>query len=173
MSEDLKKLYDVIQKNTIFNEKEICENCPIICSREQKWHWLLPNEVERLKNKMWIENKFGSFFFEGGKCPLLKNTNCDIYENRPLECKLSPLSLYYKNGKLSWIIDISCPYFKKYGKNKMFWKKVNKFINTIEDCFTENTIKNIIEISKAIDQFDPLIENKDFIIIKKFKSTLE
>ena len=45
MSQDLEKLYSVIQNNLIFTEKQICETCPRLCSREQKWHWLLPEEI--------------------------------------------------------------------------------------------------------------------------------
>jgi len=169
MNEDLRKLYTKIQKNTIFTEKEICESCPVLCSREQKWHWLLSEEAKRLKDKMRIENKSGVFFFKGGKCLLLKSKCCSIYEDRPLECMLSPLSFHYKDGKLFWIIDIGCPYFKKYRDNKLFWNKVNDFISKIEPYFAEEIIKELIEISKTINNFDPLIENKDFIIIKEFK----
>ena len=169
MNKNLEKLYSIIQENLIFTEKEICETCPILCSREQKWHWLLPEEAGKLKTRMKIENKFGAFFFEGGRCPLLKNRNCSIYKDRPLECRLSPLSLYYINGKLFWIIDIGCPYFKKYKDNKAFWNKVNDFISKIEPYFAEKIVKNLIEISNAIQKFDPLIENKDFIKIREFK----
>lgn len=116
----LKNLYSIIEKNSIFTEKELCGTCPRLCVREQKWHWLLPEEAEKLKDKMQIENKFGAFFFPGGRCPLLKNTDCSIYEERPLECRLSPLSLYYVDGKLFWIIDIECPYFKNIKRIKYF-----------------------------------------------------
>ena len=170
MKSDLKKLYSVIEKNSIFKENKICENCPILCSRRQEWHWLLPEEAEKLKDKMPIKNKFDSFFFEGGKCPLLKNKNCSIYNNRPLECRLSPLAFYYNDNKLFWILDIKCPYFKRYKNNKIFWSKVNNFISEIEPYFTKKIVKNLIEISRAVRKLNPLIEKRDYIKIIEFKS---
>jgi Fe-S-cluster containining protein len=166
---ELENLYLVIEKNSIFTEKEICEACPRICAREQKWHWLLPEEAERLKDKMQIERKFNAFFFPGGKCPLLKNNHCSIYKERPLECRLSPLSIYYTNDKIFWIFDIKCPYFKKYKENKIFWARISNFISRIEPYFTERIIQHIINISKAIQKIDPLVENEDFIKIREFK----
>ena len=167
---ELDDLYSIIEKNSIFIEKKLCKTCPKLCAREQKWHWLLPEEAERLKNEMKIENKFGAFFFPGGRCSSLKNTDCSIYEERPLECRLSPLSLYFTNGKLFWIIDIGCPYFKKYKTEEKFWRETNNFISKIEPYFTKKIIKDLINISKAIQKFDPLIENKDVVEIKEFKT---
>jgi len=169
IEQELKDLYSIIEENSIFTEKEICETCPTLCARKQKWHWLLPEEAEELKGKMRVENKFGAFFFSGGKCPMLKNTHCSIYEDRPLECRLSPLSLYHTGGKLFWIIDIKCPYFERYKNEKKFWKKADVFISKIEPFFTSKIVKDLINISKAIQKFDSLIENKDFIKIREYE----
>lgn len=59
--------------------------------------------------------------------------------------------------------------FQKYKENKVFRDRVSDFISQIEPYFTEMIIKNLINISKAIQKLDPLIENKDFIKIREFK----
>lgn len=167
--DELIELYNVIEDNTIFNEKKLCKNCPILCSRDKKWHWLLSKEAERLKEKMEIEKQYDSFFFDDGLCPLLINTKCSIYSDRPLECRLSPISLNYLMNNIFWIIDIECPYYLKYKNNSIFWEKINLFISTIESYFTKEIIDEIIKISVSIDRFDPLIENKDYKPIRIFQ----
>ncbi len=168
VTKDLEDLYSAIKEYTPFTEKSICETCPSLCSRDQKWHWLLPDEAERLKDKMLVEEKYGAFFFEGGQCPLIEGAHCSIYDSRPLECRLSPVSLYYMDKELFWIIDTGCPYLEKYENDKEFWNKVDGFISKIELYITEKMEKEFMDISEAIRNFDPLTEDEDFIKMRAY-----
>jgi Fe-S-cluster containining protein len=46
-----------------------------------------------------------------GKCPMLNQAegNCSIYANRPLCCRLFPLDVLQKDGKLHWVLSTDCP----------------------------------------------------------------
>ncbi|MCD4818178.1 MAG: YkgJ family cysteine cluster protein [Candidatus Cloacimonetes bacterium] len=163
MDKELRTLYKKIDDSQIFGDFNICKNCKNLCARKMQWHWLLSIEIQLFNYNLDISKKNEAFFFEGGKCPLLKDNQCSIYSKRPLECRLSPLSLLQLNEKFYWIIDIDCLYFKSYSKSKIL-----NFINIIEPYFTKKMLDDIKNISNAININNPLIEFKDYIKLKEF-----
>ncbi|MDD4352900.1 MAG: YkgJ family cysteine cluster protein [Candidatus Nanoarchaeia archaeon] len=159
-----------IKENNIFKDKTLCETCGVLCSREQKFHWLMSDEAQRLKYELPIEKKGSASFFEGGLCQKLKNSSCSIYESRPLECRLAPIILYSDDSKnLFWAIDVGCNYFKKYSSDKKFFDDLNTFINSIEPYITKEMEPEFIAISEAVKEFDSFIEGKELHKIRKFK----
>ncbi|MBU4287112.1 MAG: YkgJ family cysteine cluster protein [Proteobacteria bacterium] len=51
----------------------------------------------------------------GGSCPMLnsKNQGCSIYPDRPFCCRLYPLDVFNRSGKLEWGFYTFCPEKKK------------------------------------------------------------
>lgn len=59
-----------------------------------------------------------SQFEQAGSLRILKTTGCpaligqhicSIYDRRPLDCAIYPLSIVLENGQYWWIVDTSCP----------------------------------------------------------------
>jgi Fe-S-cluster containining protein len=76
---------------------------------------LMFDETERFKNDSY---KDGDFFRikrnEQGLCKFLNEQNrCSIYADRPLECRLYPYILNYKNEEISLILHNGCPQKEK------------------------------------------------------------
>jgi len=161
----LKRLYEAINEQKIFDNFDECTECPVVCSRKQNIHWLLPEEAGRLKEFMKVTKIGDAYFFEGGLCPLLKDKHCSIYSDRPLECRLNPLSIYEIEGDLYWIVYLECPIMKKRGKE--FIEKLKMGIKSISPFITRSMKGEFRKISKAIKSFDPLVEGRDFIRIAK------
>lgn len=159
MEKDLEKLYNRIDEYQIFGDFSICKNCKKLCSRKIFWHWLLDCEVD-IFTKSSVLNINDAFFFRDGKCSFLIDGKCSIYDKRPLECRVSPISLHKFNNDLYWIIDIDCIYYKKYFVNNK--QLILDFISKIEPYFTNEIIENIKRISNVIDNNFAFIENVNY-----------
>lgn len=96
-----------------------CKDCTSCC--ENGLVYLFDEEVPimkeldvplvSIKGVNYIQRK------NGGSCPMINghNQGCKIYENRPLCCRLYPLDVFNRNGKLEWGLYTFCP-----KKNQMF-----------------------------------------------------
>lgn len=159
----LENLYKAIKEQGMFEGFSECETCHVLCSRKQNIHWLLKEEAERLKEKMRISKIRDAYFFEGGLCPLLKDKRCSIYERRPLECRLNPVSIYEIDGKLYWILYTECPVVQR--RKNLLMKKLKGCLKKINPFVDEEIREEFRRISEAIKSFDPLVEGRDFIRI--------
>jgi Fe-S-cluster containining protein len=165
----IEKLYRVIDESHFFDHFTECSTCPVICARKKNIHWLLTVETERLKNLFSILKVKNAHFFEGGLCPLLKNKCCTIYQNRPLECRLNPISIYEIGDKLYWILYKICPAVKHANNLEEFISECKIFINKLESHIIPELRNEFREISRAIKTFDPLFHERDFIVLKKLR----
>ncbi|MCF7810439.1 YkgJ family cysteine cluster protein [bacterium] len=161
-------LYKRIESSTIFTSKEICKNCNSLCSRDWRWHWLLPDEAKKLSAYFDIKVIDKAHFFNDGLCPNLFNTECSIYERRPLECRLSPISIYQISRKLHWIFDLNCNYLNCYRLESDFKNRILNHISSLEKYFTEMDLNDISKISNVINKIQPFKENIDFVKLKAF-----
>ncbi len=166
LSKQAKELYNVFDKYSPFDNPNGCKGCPILCARKRNVHWLLDCELQHLKKILPISKTKNSYFFEGGLCSQLGNGKCRIYENRPFECRLNPLSIYEINGELYWIVYNECPRIQKGGEE--FIKKLSEFADRIEPHLNKKIKDNFKEISAAIKKFEPLVEGKEFRTLRKF-----
>jgi len=130
-----------------------------------RWHWLLPDEVENMSNYLGIKKIGNAHFFNDGECPQFANLSCSIYQIRPLECRLSPISIYTIGNQLHWILDISCPYYRHYKENEEFWKKIHTFVDNIRPFITDKFMADLRNISQSINSVRPLIKDQDYYIV--------
>ncbi len=163
----LESLYKTVAEQKTFSGFGECASCFQLCSRSKNIHWLLTEEAEKLSSFLNISKINGAFFFEGGLCRLLKDGHCSIYENRPLECRLNPLSIYEVGGQLHWIIYLSCPVVHKHPILE-FLEVLGPKINSIEAAMSENVKNEFRSISRAINSFEPLVPGRDFLLLKRF-----
>ena len=165
--EEIEKLYKAIDESHFFDHFKKCSTCPVLCARKKNIHWLLTAEAKRLENLLPVSKVKNANFFEGGLCPLLKNKCCSIYQNRPLECRLNPVSIYEIGGHLYWILYKICPAVKHANDLDDFIVECKNFINKLEPHITPEMQIEFREISRDIKTFDPLVHEKDFILLRR------
>lgn len=165
--QQIEKLYKAIDESHFFDHFTECPTCPVLCARKKNIHWLLTVETERLKNLLSVSKVKNTHFFEGGLCPLLKNKRCSVYKNRPLECRLNPISIYEIGSHFYWIVYKICPAVKHAEDLEGFVLKCKNFIDKLEPHITTEMQDEFRQISKAIKMFDPLIHEKDFIVLRR------
>lgn len=128
MINTINELYSAFD-NLFKGIEEDCKKCEY--SRCLGYVWLLSQEAERL-----IENGSGvlqineDIFFVNSfsvtekkidieqfkpKCPFLKMGRCAIYIQRPLSCRMYPLSFSICGDKLQLVLNLDC----LYSRNKM------------------------------------------------------
>jgi len=161
-----KELYEVFNAQSPFDNPDACSGCHVQCSRRQNARWLLDAEVPHLKGVLPVVEIKGASFFEGGSCPQFSGTGCKVYEKRPLECRLNPLSVYEIDGKLYWILYGICPRVGREGE--AFIKKLLSLADKMEPHFTEEIKENFRRISRAIKTFDPFKED-EFRVLREIR----
>lgn len=166
----IEKLYKAIDESHFFDHFTECSTCPILCARKKNIHWLLTVESEQLKNLLPVSKVKNAHFFEGGLCPLLNNKRCSIYNNRPLECRLNPISIYEIDGSLYWILYKICPAVKHATDLDEFIMGCKNFINKLEPQITPGIQDEFRQISRAIKTFDPLVHEIDFIVLRRLEN---
>lgn len=98
----------------------ICSNCNVNCCK-RFYAILLPEEEEEFsQNSFMVETELGCIKAIGSRngepCPFLDgNGRCKIYSNRPLDCRIRPVIIYYdfKTGERVVYLDLDCPAVSK------------------------------------------------------------
>lgn len=81
---------------------------------------------------------------------------CDVYSQRPIDCRLFSFDLLKKNGKFFWIVwNIGCPIIKSYSRKEfepylrehelIIIPKFKKYISAYSQFRLEESIKNFGE----------------------------
>jgi len=86
--------------------ERVCNGCNAKCCRKELTPVLLPSELGKFKHYLnAVETPFGKINLlkknKEGNCVFLdeNSTQCKIHFYKPLECKLYPFLLDFKNGK--------------------------------------------------------------------------
>ena len=104
------------KKLSFVNFGEVCRGCSVNCCKKF-YAVLLPDEEGVFNGVSFdIETRLGSVkaigSYGGRQCIFLdENGLCRIYENRPFDCRLWPIILYYDfntNEKVVYL-DLECP----------------------------------------------------------------
>jgi Fe-S-cluster containining protein len=82
------------------SSSKICKDCKINCCRKNTIPYLTKKEREIHK-------------IEGEECSYFSNNKCQVYKNRPIDCKIFPISIYKQDNKFYWILEKNCPLSKK------------------------------------------------------------
>ncbi len=108
--------FGLAKKLSFVNFGDICRGCNVNCCK--KFYAVLLPEEERIFDEVSfnIDTELGSVKAIGGyrgrQCIFLdENGFCRIYENRPFDCRLWPIVLYYDfntNEKVVYL-DLECP----------------------------------------------------------------
>jgi Fe-S-cluster containining protein len=123
--------------------------------------WLLPREVEMTINSgvevLEVNSKlfFINSFSRGGKidieqfkprCPLFKKGRCAIYEQRPLSCRMYPLSFFPDGDKLQLVLHLDCRFSRLRREDPAFQKNVLAFFSEM----SQTLLREIIETYKKV-----------------------
>jgi len=129
------------------------------------WHWLLPQGFTTLETLDNVSTIQGAHFFSGGQCVFLSGQDCTIYDQRPLECRLSPLALLVRTSDPIWVLDLKCAYSDMYREDKSFQVTVVEFSNGLSGHIDDLTWSGLCTIGHAMGSYWQLREGYDFMAI--------
>lgn len=159
----ISELYAAFDRHSPFSSPEECEGCPVICARKRNVRWLLPEEVHHLRDELNISKTGNAYFFDGGPCPNFEEGKCKIYEKRPLQCRLNPLTIHEVEGELCWAAYKIC---HRFDREINLHETLLKLAEKIEHHIGEERRGHFREISSAIRKFDPFSEG-ELIMLRK------
>lgn len=145
--------------------EEDCRKCKY--NRCLGYVWLLPREAERMiESDLEVlqinENTFfiNSFSIVDEKinveqfkpqCPFLNNGRCSIHGNRPLSCRMYPLSFYVENGILQLVLHLDCLHSRHRMNCRAFKERSLAILRETERSLLEEiveTYRRVFAISK-------------------------
>jgi Fe-S-cluster containining protein len=102
----------LIEKTDSVSNFVCCKGCNDCCFNSPVF--VLPSEVKRLKALGVPLTKLEKIFYihrEKKECPMLNKSTklCEIYDDRPLCCRMFPFDIFSRNGLLEWGIYNFCP----------------------------------------------------------------
>jgi Fe-S-cluster containining protein len=167
-SKSLNKLYKIA--NFLSNQEE-CKTCRL-CEDNIGLVYVLNLEAKAIGREHIVTTSAGINFFvrtSDNHCPYFEKESgtCNIYEKRPLCCRLYPLDLLFEDGEYWWIAYSDCPIFKRYEKNMSLNILRNKLLSLEYelDLETLKELKNIAINIRSIESIGR--ENFAFYKLKK------
>lgn len=169
----LDNLYDQLSKVEIFEDMPECQQCDGKCNSDRRERWLLNDEAERLSCSLpGMIEIHGATFFQEGKCVNLREDGkCRIYEFRPLECRLNPVTFVERDGRLYWALNCACKLMQTDDEVRIdyFKDRASQYIDKIEQFISRDTWRELRTINRAINTFDPYVEGKDCITLREVR----
>jgi len=152
MRTNLKKAYKIANK--LFpNVGKICKNCNTCC---RTYGWLLKEEAEDFIKKKYpvIELNKDIFCMDSfkkdkngkriinriPKCIFYRDEKCTIHKNRPLDCRLYPIKIKFKDDKGIIGVSLGCKYILSLSekeKNKLYKRVINFFKEAPKETIKE------------------------------------
>jgi Fe-S-cluster containining protein len=137
-----------------------CNGCSECCY----FSWLLKEEYKpHLDNFGKAVKNIGSVAFIEN-CKYAKGNRCDIYEDRPLDCRLFPLDIIEEDGKYWWCVFTICP------KHKEIREKLIPLIPKLEAVITPNMFEQYKRQIALTKEIYPPCRLKQYEKIRKFQS---
>jgi len=153
------KLYSAFD-NLFKGIEEDCKKCDY--SRCLGYVWLLSQEAERMvDNGLEVLQINENLFFINSfpvinrkinveqfkpQCPFLDDGRCSIYDNRPLSCRMYPLSFYIENGILQLVLHLDCLYSRHRMNCRIFKENSLAILQRVE----KNLLKEIAETYRQV-----------------------
>lgn len=102
--------------------KKICLNCQACCRYNCNPSIWAPILLAEEKRELNLQNIELLAFQDSYICRFLnpEDNRCQIYAQRPLECRLYPFLLNRSEGKIYLSVDLNCPFVKEKIKSKEF-----------------------------------------------------
>ena len=82
-------------------------------------------------------------------CPHVDNRRCNIHQSRPLNCRLYPIGLEVKDGKIIWAIHLDCLYTRKLEEHGLLIDFKFRAKNVINNLSSE-LLKEIVETYQKV-----------------------
>ena len=164
-SKKLAEAYKLIDR--LFPDiSKACKNCNTCC---KTYGWLLKQEAEEFSEKGYpaVEiNKnlycFDSFirdekdkriFDQIPRCSFYRKGKCSIYNERPLDCRLYPIKVKFRQGKAIIGLSLGCKYISSLvekEREQLCYNIVKFFRKAPQNIVTDylNLMENINSISK-------------------------
>lgn len=81
--------------------------------------------------KKHIQDNFKKII-KGDRCPFLINSECSVYEYRPIICRVHGLAYLYKEKtvKLPYCVNLGMNYSKVYSNNELLTEPINENLDT-------------------------------------------
>ena len=138
-----------------FDFLKFCTLCKFWCCREEK-PYASKEELKKLGVDTITTNLDGS-------CMFLKNKKCEIYPNRPFECRIFPFDIHEIDGKLVWVCWETCHAYP--------FLNIEEFINFFEKEFPKKwSIEYLWNYLKHHENNEPLKYSKlSFKVIREVK----
>lgn len=149
-----------------------CQKCGSCCRPVSRWRGkgvaLVKGEMLSLRQYCHITKNNGRYLLKY-PCQLLKNKKCSLYKIRPLDCRLSPLSINKDNktGKLNHGITTACPAAKElYVAVELFLQELGLYL---QECQRVAKQKFSIEDLEMVElKFDHnKVSTEDMAYMKK------
>lgn len=154
----LEKIYRLFDD---INFKE-CYNCNTGCCHQP---WFLKEEqvvlMNMLRKKYGDDTGFAKFFESSDVCRYFVDNKCQIYNERPLDCRIFPLDLIEEDDEYWWVILKNC---SKYDKISEKLIPLIPKIETLLDLNLVRQYKKQLAITK--ETYAPH-KSKQYIKIKK------
>lgn len=123
----------------------VCQGCCRFRQKDSCWQpKLLNEEKKKLLTKVYLvfNSKENNFVCSSLN---LKNNQCKIYSQRPLDCRLYPFLLNRKKNKVYLAVDLNCPQVKK---DKIF----QDYVHYLLDFLNQPKMKKAIRDNPQIIQ---------------------
>lgn len=95
-------------------------------------------------------------------CPFLdmKNSKCNIYESRPLECRLYPFLINKREKRIFLSVDLGCPFIEENLQTKGFKEYTDYLFSLLNEPVYLNLLRNNPQIIQVYDDALDLLELK-------------
>jgi Fe-S-cluster containining protein len=162
MKKELSKAYKITEK--LFPHiGKICKNCNTCC---KTYGWLLKEEAKKFIEKgfpiveinkslfcidSFYRTKRGRIILNKiPRCIFYKKKHCVIHKDRPLDCRLYPLKIKFRNNKIFLGISLGCKYISSKNKKEKekTYERIKKYIKQIP----YEVLQEYIEVMAKVDK---------------------
>lgn len=127
------------EKLSFVNFGEVCRGCTVNCCK-RFYAVLLADEEHRFREESFqVDTPLGPVRAIGSRdgkpCPFLGEDGlCTVYPQRPFDCRLWPILLYYDfaTGEKVVYLDLECPAVAEGRIGREFIEKVTKVLQEVE-----------------------------------------
>ena len=133
-------------KNIFSGISNVCKNCDTCC---KTYGWLLEKEAEKfikkdysvikLNNSLYCIDSFnrdskGNLILDKiPRCKFYKNKRCIIQNEKPLDCKLFPIKVKFKEDNCFLGLSLGCKYISSLNEKEKYeiYNRVKRFIKNL------------------------------------------
>ncbi|MFH1338429.1 MAG: YkgJ family cysteine cluster protein [Candidatus Omnitrophota bacterium] len=134
-----------------FVTSDYCLRCLGCCRYSSNSSVWAPNLLEQEKRKLGLEKIELIPVNETCVCSFLnsENNHCRIYKKRPLECRLYPFLVNYRDGKLYLSVHTGCPFVKDGEQSRTInSKEFKRYLDYLIRCLLKPRVSSSLNESR-------------------------